>query len=624
MTSQPKALIAVAPEPRELIDRALRFVAQRGWSGPDGGFLLALARFVSDLLDVEYVLIDRLAEAPECAETVAFCARERQLPNAIYPLRDTPCENVFGKSMCIYPRGVAGLFPRDALLRDLGVESYAGLPLWSAAGEPIGLIAVMDVKPLPDDDAVAAVLQIVAARAAYELESQRAEEERRAHLRFLECLDQVDAAMRGVTDLGQMLGRALDVVLAAFACDRVSLVYPCDPDAPTCVCPMERVRPEYPGVFQVGAELPVDEDIARGFRVAAESIDPVQFGPGGRYPVAGKVAERHGIQAVLLMALRPRIGKPWLLCLNQCSHPRVWTRAEERLFQEIGRRLADGLTGLLAYRDVQQSERLFRSVAEHSPDLISRVDRDGRYVYISPIVRRFTGLPPEAFIGQPIGASRVAAGHVTDPDGLRQLQAAVRAVFETGQQQRCEIAMDGGVGGLFSDYVLVPERDDDGRIVSALCIARDTTERRRNEDVQKKLNRSLRLLSDFNQMLVHAQSERQLLDSGCRIVVESGGYAYASIRLAAPQAPQDGATFIAHGRQAAYADPGIEGILRDVAPGVETAGDVRIWRRPDRPHAGAPPAPRGEPAAPASCVALALRHVEQDLGVLHILSDDEA
>ncbi|HUN91161.1 MAG TPA: ATP-binding protein, partial [Burkholderiaceae bacterium] len=113
-------------------------------------------------------------------------------------------------------------------------------------------------------------------------------------------------------------------------------------------------------------------------------------------------------------------------------------------------------------------------------------------------------------------------------------------------------------------------------------------------------------------------------DSGCRIVVESGGYAYASIRLAAPQAPQDGATFIAHGRQAAYGDPRIEGILRDVAPGVEPAGDVRLWRRPDRPRAGAPPASRGEPAAPASCVALALRHAEQDLGVLHILSDDEA
>jgi len=42
--------------------------------------------------------------------------------------------------------------------------------------------------------------------------------------------------------------------------------------------------------------------------------------------------------------------------LHQCSYPRAWRPQEERLFQEIGRRLADALTSLLAYRALRESE----------------------------------------------------------------------------------------------------------------------------------------------------------------------------------------------------------------------------------------------------------------------------
>ena len=51
-----------------------------------------------------------------------------------------------------------------------------------------------------------------------------------------------------------------------------------------------------------------------------------------------------------------RGARPYLFGLNQCSYPRVWTPQEERLFQEIGRRLDDALTSLLMFRNLRQSE----------------------------------------------------------------------------------------------------------------------------------------------------------------------------------------------------------------------------------------------------------------------------
>ena len=53
-------------------------------------------------------------------------------------------------------------------------------------------------------------------------------------------------------------------------------------------------------------------------------------------------AERFGIKSTITMAVYPKVDKPDMFGLHQCSYPRVWTPHEERLFHEIGRRPAGG------------------------------------------------------------------------------------------------------------------------------------------------------------------------------------------------------------------------------------------------------------------------------------------
>ena len=57
------------------------------------------------------------------------------------------------------------------------------------------------------------------------------------------------------------------------------------------------------------------------------------------------------------MAVHPKVDKPYAFGLHQCSRPRVWTPHEERLFHEIGRRLADALDTLLMFRNLRESQR---------------------------------------------------------------------------------------------------------------------------------------------------------------------------------------------------------------------------------------------------------------------------
>lgn len=59
-----------------------------------------------------------------------------------------------------------------------------------------------------------------------------------------------------------------------------------------------------------------------------------------------------------------------------------------------------------------------------------------------------------------------------------------------------------------------------------------TSDLRQSEARQRKLNRSLRLLSDCNMALVHAEEEYKLLGEICRLCVESGGYLMAWVGYA--------------------------------------------------------------------------------------------
>jgi PAS domain S-box-containing protein len=188
-------------------------------------------------------------------------------------------------------------------------------------------------------------------------ERKRAEKEHRAQLRFLESMDAIDRAIQGTSDLEQMMSDFLDVVLLTFGCDRAWLIYPCDPGADSRQVRMERTRPEYIGTFRVGADIPNEPGTAGIFRTVLASNGPVRLDPESDYALPSPTAERFGIKSVIAMAVYPKVDKPYMFGLFQCSYPRVWTPHEERLFHEIGRRLTDGLDTLLMFRNLRESQR---------------------------------------------------------------------------------------------------------------------------------------------------------------------------------------------------------------------------------------------------------------------------
>jgi PAS domain S-box-containing protein len=207
-------------------------------------------------------------------------------------------------------------------------------------------------------------------------------------------MDRVNRAIQGTDDIEQMMSDVLDAVLSIYDCDRAWLVYPCDPEAASWSALMEHVRPEYPGVFALGGDLPVDPEMAIVFQIVRTSSVPVRFGQGSENPIP-EVAQRFSAQSQIATALYPKVDKPYMFGLHQCSHARSWTPQEERLLQEIGRRLADALTTLLMFRNLQESEaRLEESQRIAHVGYWVR-DLDTGHLTWSDETYRIFGLPPQ-------------------------------------------------------------------------------------------------------------------------------------------------------------------------------------------------------------------------------------
>ena len=155
-------------------------------------FFRELVMNLGKTLGVAYAFVGEITDAScRAIRTVAVNAGGNLADNFVYDLPGTPCENVISKELCSYTEGVQRLFPEDRMLVEMGIESYIGSPLFDSTGKPIGILVLLDTKPLADRKHAEAILKICAGRAAAELDrwhqesALRESEERFRHLTAL-------------------------------------------------------------------------------------------------------------------------------------------------------------------------------------------------------------------------------------------------------------------------------------------------------------------------------------------------------------------------------------------------------------------------------------------------------
>jgi len=357
-------------------------------------------------------------------------------------------------------------------LKDEEQEIFGTLLVYSAEHDTIMPEEVSLLEELAGDLAFG----IISLRAR--AKSKQAQTEHQQHLAFLESLERINRTLHGVENLEQMMSGVLDEVLDLLECDRAYLLYPCDPDAPTWSVPMERTRPGFPGAAILGEEVAVDQDVAQTFRTLLAAGGPVKFGPATPYPLPPEVSERFKIQSFMAMALYPKVGKPWQFGVHQCSYARVWNTQEELLFQEIGRRVSDGLTSLLIIQNLQRSEEKYRRIVDTSNEGILILDTRHLTTFINEKMAKLLGYEENEILGRP-PSDFMFAEDVTDH--LRKMKNRRENIGE--EYDRRMIRKDGKT--IWVHISATPMTNAAGEFNGSFAMMSDITKRKEAEEALK-------------------------------------------------------------------------------------------------------------------------------------------
>ncbi|WP_346288850.1 ATP-binding protein, partial [Zoogloea sp.] len=162
---------------RKAIESALYFVAQRATVGQlaHRAFASELSAFLCRVLKLDHAVLLRRVQG-QTFEVMGAMGKDAALQ-----LEPDEVEALAGEALAahsdirILPADARRQLSTSRLLDAWQVESYVAVSLWDAAGEPIGFIVATGQGPLHHPERAQSVLQIVASRAAQEIEGVRTE-----------------------------------------------------------------------------------------------------------------------------------------------------------------------------------------------------------------------------------------------------------------------------------------------------------------------------------------------------------------------------------------------------------------------------------------------------------------
>ncbi len=133
-------------------------------------YLQSVTKTLAKTLQVDFAFIGQLAEGKDQINVISFWEKDKYKKPYRYALAGSPCEDVVDKKKTLVPRDVVKQYPKDVCLAQMGVESYFGVPIYYNDGKPLGLLVVMDSKPMLENPAFAYILNIFANRVGAEIE----------------------------------------------------------------------------------------------------------------------------------------------------------------------------------------------------------------------------------------------------------------------------------------------------------------------------------------------------------------------------------------------------------------------------------------------------------------------
>lgn len=128
-------------------------------------------------LNADCVLIGEIQYKNDLVNVLAMNLDGNIISDFKYCFKGSPCESVTKNGFKIYQDNVASLFPDDIDLQTLKIRGYVGTPLVNSSGNPFGILCILFRNPITISETLREIVDIIAVKAAAEIERARIEQE---------------------------------------------------------------------------------------------------------------------------------------------------------------------------------------------------------------------------------------------------------------------------------------------------------------------------------------------------------------------------------------------------------------------------------------------------------------
>jgi PAS domain S-box-containing protein len=427
---------------RRRADRLLRAIVE-GTAGETGeAFLRAVVKNLAAALDVRYAFVsERLHPGENRARALAFWDGAGLAAPFDYPLEGSPCAAVLAQGELVVRSGARSRFPHYSKFDEIGAESFFGMRLQGASGEPLGVLAIVDVNPLTDEVSARTVLRIFASRAAAELER-----------------------IRATTLLAESERRFQEIFRKA-------------PEYMTLVRTRDETLLDVNETFERATGYLHDEAVGR------TSNELGLWAEQGQRDSAFRVLARDGRVNDIDFVLRRRDGA----LRDNLLAAVTLDISGERCYLFIA---SDITARRTAENALRESEARLRLVSEGLPAMICYIDTDHRYRYANRRYREFYAGSDVSIDGKTVEEVLGADSWQAARENLLRALSGETINYVANRRRRT----DGSARDL--DISMFPHRDDTGRVLGIYSLILDVSGRRRAEAALRLRERALEASSN--------------------------------------------------------------------------------------------------------------------------------
>jgi PAS domain S-box-containing protein len=149
-------------------------------------------------------------------------------------------------------------------------------------------------------------------------------------------------------------------------------------------------------------------------------------------------------------------------------------------------------------RRAEQEERMrskMQALSENSPDLITRIDSEGKFFYVNPMIENYTGKRPDEVIQLELNNSGI------EPKIIEEWNKLLLYVKENNSKITEEMNFPTSMGDRVMQVNAIPEYDEEENLESVLLVSHDITDRKvieleiasKNKKITESINYAKRI-----------------------------------------------------------------------------------------------------------------------------------